>query len=95
MCASTKAGAQAGGGRKDFLGYYALLGLEGDLGSSIPEADIKKAFREAALRWHPDVLHVRFHEAQSARFKCLTSVHSPKAKLHFLLIYCCEEPSNS
>jgi len=52
------AGTEAGGGRKDFLGYYALLGLDGDVGSGFTQPDIKRAFHEAALRWHPDRLHV-------------------------------------
>ena len=42
-----------GGGRRDFLGYYAMLGLDTE-GGLVSEGDVKRAFREAALRWHPD-----------------------------------------
>lgn len=52
------------GGRKvsqwDCLGYYKLLGLDessGDLsstGAKVTELDIKRAFRKAAMTWHPD-----------------------------------------
>ena len=42
-----------GGGRRDFLGYYAMLGLDAE-GGAVSEGDVKRAFREAALRWHPD-----------------------------------------
>lgn len=52
------ADTESGGARKDFLGYYTLLGLDPDIGSSFSLPDIKKAFHEAALRWHPDHLHV-------------------------------------
>ena len=47
--------AQAG--RWDFLGYYELLGLKAQAGSggrSLSESEIKRAYREAAKRWHPD-----------------------------------------
>ena len=40
------------------MGYYTLLGLDADVGSTFSQPDIKKAFHEAALRWHPDHLHV-------------------------------------
>jgi len=43
----------AAGGRPDFLGYYGRLGLDAS-GRAVTEADIKRAFREAALLWHPD-----------------------------------------
>lgn len=43
-----------GGGRRDFLGYYAMLGLDVDAGTAVSEGDVKRAFRKAALRWHPD-----------------------------------------
>ena len=46
-------GSNYGGGRKDFLGYYAMLGLDAEAGL-VSEGDVKRAFREAALRWHPD-----------------------------------------
>ncbi len=46
-------GSSYGGGRKDFLGYYAMLGLDAEAGL-VSEGDVKRAFREAALRWHPD-----------------------------------------
>ena len=46
-------GSGYGGGRKDFLGYYAMLGLDAEAGL-VSEGDVKRAFREAALRWHPD-----------------------------------------
>lgn len=50
-----------GGANTDSLGYYALLGLDvvGSASSSdISQSDIKRAFRAAALRWHPDRLHM-------------------------------------
>lgn len=56
--ADVSAGSESGGGTKDFLGYYALLGLDGELRGSISSSDIKRAFQEAAMRWHPDRLHV-------------------------------------
>jgi curved DNA-binding protein CbpA len=43
-----------GGGRADYLGYYRALGLEQGVGVTLQLEDIKKAFRNAALRWHPD-----------------------------------------
>ncbi|KAK9915278.1 hypothetical protein WJX75_007018 [Coccomyxa subellipsoidea] len=43
-----------GAGRRDFLGYYAMLGLDVEAGAGVSEGDVKKAFRQAALRWHPD-----------------------------------------
>jgi curved DNA-binding protein CbpA len=39
------------GRRHDYLGFYHALGLE-PVGAS--QEDVKKAFRQAALRWHPD-----------------------------------------
>lgn len=47
----------AGSGRRDFLGYYGRLGLDAS-SKAVSEADIKRAFREAALLWHPDVQKV-------------------------------------
>ena len=41
-------------GQRDVLGYYALLGLDGGRGEDVSETSIKRAFREAALQWHPD-----------------------------------------
>lgn len=45
-----------GGGRRDHLGFYHLLGLEAGQGGGgqVSQEDIKRAFRRAALRWHPD-----------------------------------------
>ncbi|BDA43750.1 probable chaperone protein DnaJ at C-terminar half [Coccomyxa sp. Obi] len=43
-----------GGGRRDFLGYYAMLGLDVEASAAVSEGDVKRAFRQAALRWHPD-----------------------------------------
>ena len=43
-----------GGGRHDFLGYYGRLGLDVRDSQAVSEADIRRAFREAALLWHPD-----------------------------------------
>lgn len=51
-------GSGYGGGRKDFLGYYAMLGLDAEA-ALVSEVDVKRAFREAALRWHPDKQKVR------------------------------------
>lgn len=48
-----------GGGRRDFLGYYAMLGLDVEAGGAVTQADVKRGFREAALRWHPDRQKVR------------------------------------
>jgi DnaJ-class molecular chaperone len=31
-----------------------MLGLDADRAASVTEKDVKRAFREAALRWHPD-----------------------------------------
>ena len=36
------------------LGYYALLGLESGSQGDTSDASIKTAFRQAALREHPD-----------------------------------------
>lgn len=41
------------------LGYYALLGLDAGRGADVTETTIKRAFREAALQWHPDQQQVR------------------------------------
>ncbi|KAK9868972.1 hypothetical protein WJX84_008119 [Apatococcus fuscideae] len=43
----------AAGGRRDYKGYYQLLGLDGP-SASLSTGDIAKAFRQAALRSHPD-----------------------------------------
>jgi hypothetical protein len=51
--AGTVYARSAAGGRPDFLGYYGRLGLDAS-GRAVSEADIKRAFREAALLWHPD-----------------------------------------
>lgn len=52
---SAFAGGRSGGGRRDYLHYYAMLGLEAAHAKGhVTEADIKHAFRRAALRWHPD-----------------------------------------
>lgn len=49
------AGGVRGGGRADHLGYYSVLGLEGARAKGhVTQEDIKRAFRRAALRWHPD-----------------------------------------
>ncbi|GAB4814711.1 hypothetical protein N2152v2_001757 [Parachlorella kessleri] len=48
------AGGHKAGGRRDFLGYYHLLGLDGRPQGSVSQEDIKHAFRRAALQWHPD-----------------------------------------
>ncbi len=47
-------GARYGAGRRDYLGYYAMLGLDATAVEPVSQGDVKKAFREAALRWHPD-----------------------------------------
>ncbi|KAL4856717.1 Chaperone protein DnaJ [Chlorella vulgaris] len=49
-------GGVRGGGRRDHLGFYHLLGLEAGQGGGgqVSQEDIKRAFRRAALRWHPD-----------------------------------------
>jgi hypothetical protein len=63
------------GGRADFLGHYEALGLAGGAGAS--QEDVKRAFRAAALRWHPDRAagggagerrraRERFHRARAA-----------------------------
>lgn len=59
-----------GGGRRDFLGYYAMLGLDGEHAEHVTESDVKRAFREAALRWHPDRQKV-FPPSQG----CLAHLH--------------------
>lgn len=41
---------------RDYLGYYRLLGLDSVDSEQISQSDIKAAFREAALLWHPDQL---------------------------------------
>ena len=38
---------------RDFLGYYSALGLSPS-GDGPSQQDIKRAFRRAALEWHPD-----------------------------------------
>lgn len=71
------ADTESGGARRDFMGYYTLLGLDGDVGSAISQPDIKKAFHEAALRWHPDHLHVSLHISPIhifARADCFASL---------------------
>ena len=48
-------GATRGGGRRDYLGYYHLLGLDAAHSRGhISQDEVKRAFRRAALRWHPD-----------------------------------------
>ena len=44
-------GENQGDPRRDHLGYYEALGLEP---GSVSLTDIKDAFRQAALLWHPD-----------------------------------------
>mmetsp|Transcript_11233 Transcript_11233/g.31835 ORF Transcript_11233/g.31835 Transcript_11233/m.31835 type:complete len:597 (-) Transcript_11233:689-2479(-) len=43
-----------GRGRRDFKGYFKLLGLNESYASDLKEDDIKAAFRAAAMEWHPD-----------------------------------------
>ena len=46
-----------GVGCRDHLGYYEALGLE----PGVTTPDIKNAFRQAALIWHPDRQKVCLH----------------------------------
>ena len=46
--------AGAGSPQRDVLGYYALLGLDSGSQGDTSDASIKTAFRQAALREHPD-----------------------------------------
>ena len=78
-------------GRWDFLGYYELLGLKAATEGNacrLSDADIKRAYREAAKRWHPDrrevlgeqdrsVAHQRFQVKADVRFcsRCIRNEH--------------------
>ena len=44
-------GSQA---QRDVLGYYALLGLDAGQADAVDDSSIKTAFRQAAMREHPD-----------------------------------------
>eukprot|EP00803_Ostreobium_quekettii_P000036 evm.model.scf_1408EXC.4 EVM.evm.TU.scf_1408EXC.4 scf_1408EXC:14406-18349(+) len=54
------------GGRADALGYYKVLGL--DQSAEVTTDHVKAAFKEAALRWHPDrhVLNGEEHQGAAA-----------------------------
>ena len=60
------AGGRRGGGARDHLGYYEALGL-GPAGSEATAEEVKRAFRRAALRWHPDKHHGQRDEAAVRR----------------------------
>ena len=71
-------GARYGAGRRDYLGYYAMLGLDAAATESVSEGDVKKAFRQAALRWHP-------RPAEGVTFAC--TFHATSARPP-----CCGQP---
>ena len=54
-------------GRADYKGYYKTLGLD-PAGGGVSQEDIKKAFRKAALQWHPD-RHAGTGDKRKARDK--------------------------
>ncbi len=67
-------GFLAAKGRPDFKGYYKSLGLD-PTGERVSQEDVKRAFREAAKKWHPDRhgdapgkrrARERFHEVRTA-----------------------------
>ncbi|KAL4452672.1 hypothetical protein ABPG75_008334 [Micractinium tetrahymenae] len=61
------AGGRSGGGRRDYLHYYRLLGLEAaHERGHVTQEDIKRAFRRAALRWHPDKQEVEDEQGRRA-----------------------------
>ncbi|KAK9845056.1 hypothetical protein WJX74_010085 [Apatococcus lobatus] len=67
----------AAGGRRDFKGYYQLLGLDGP-STSVSTGDIAKAFRKAALRFHPDRIESEADGAQdqaAERFQKLSKAY--------------------
>jgi hypothetical protein len=54
---NTFAGGRRAGGHLDPKGYYRSLGLDPGGETHISQEEIKKAFRRAAMRWHPDRHH--------------------------------------
>lgn len=58
------AGGERGGGALDHKGYYKMLGLDAAKHSALSLQDVKKAYRKAALRSHPDVAARRGPEGQ-------------------------------
>lgn len=55
------------GGRKDYLGYYHALGIDPKAARHATHEDIKRAFRVAAQRWHPDKHPDKHGEAAKER----------------------------
>ena len=70
------AAGPAEGSLRDVLGYYALLGLDSGQHQDVSESTIKRAFREAALQWHPDQQEVRIPRTGTS---CLLAVCWPLA----------------
>ncbi|GJM23282.1 MAG: molecular chaperone DnaJ [Planctomycetota bacterium] len=54
-----------------FQDYYEVLGVARDAS----EAEIKKAYRRLALKWHPDRNQGEEHEAAEARFKQISEAY--------------------
>lgn len=50
--------------------YYEIL----EINKSASEAEIKKAYRKLALKWHPDKNHGNHHEAE-IRFKEISEAY--------------------
>ncbi len=74
-------------GRPDFKGYYSALGLDPS-GERVSQDDIKRAFREAAKKWHPDrhtdaagkrIARDRFHEVRTA----YETLRDPERRRHY------------
>lgn len=62
-----RAASRASSGRLDIKGYYKLMGLEKAPKAEVSAAHIKKAYREAAMRLHPDRMsHRAKHEQAKA-----------------------------
>ena len=74
---------------RDYKGYYQLLGLDGP-SASLSTGDIAKAFRQAALRSHPDRIEVR--GARSFFKRCRMDVVLSQQERHVLRV--AERPSS-
>jgi DnaJ family protein B protein 4 len=62
--------------------YYAILGLKADA----DEEEIKKAYRKAALKWHPD-RHQNDKEVAEKKFKEISEAYEVLSDKNKRVVY--------
>jgi DnaJ family protein B protein 4 len=62
--------------------YYAILGLKADA----DEEEIKKAYRKAALKWHPD-RHQSDKEVAEKKFKEISEAYEVLSDKNKRVVY--------